>query len=71
MKGRFCAVLGLSDTERAGFLGGNAARFLGLARDGTAGTEVPATRQWLEAFCRRNGLDPGILDPLINPDPIS
>ena len=71
MKGPFCTNLNLNDSERAGFLGGNAARFLGLAQDTAGGSALPATRQRLEAFYRRNALDPGVLDQFINATPIS
>ena len=52
MRNLLAGRLGL---DRNGFLGGHAARFLGLARDAD-GTR-PETRQRLDAFYRANGLD--------------
>jgi predicted TIM-barrel fold metal-dependent hydrolase len=55
MKRSIMARLDLTKSENDGFLGGNAARFLGLARSAEL---VPKTRQRLEAFYNAHGLDP-------------
>jgi predicted TIM-barrel fold metal-dependent hydrolase len=58
MKTRFCDGLNLSDSEREGVLGYNAASFLGLAS--VAGNK-PKARLRLEAFYADHGLDPAVL----------
>ena len=60
MKTKFPAALRLTAREADGFLGTNAARFLGLIPS-PGGTGVPQTRQRLEAFYKQNGLDNALL----------
>lgn len=50
--------LNLDANQRLGFIGGNAARFLGLARQGG---RAPLARQRLEAFYAARGLNPARL----------
>jgi predicted TIM-barrel fold metal-dependent hydrolase len=58
MKAQIPDQLGLSSAETAGFIGGNAARFLGLALEANV---KPPTRQRLESFYKRNHLDQTLL----------
>ena len=58
MKTHFCDFLGFTAAERRGYLGGNALRFLGLAKD--ASGSKPLNRKRLEKFRHDNGLDMSI-----------
>jgi hypothetical protein len=60
MKARFTDGLHMSDGEARGFLGGNAARFLGLIPSSRA-VAIPKTRTRLEAFYKANSLDNSVL----------
>lgn len=60
MKARFTHGLHMSDGEARGFLGGNAARFLGLIPSSGA-VAIPKTRARLEAFYKANSLDNSVL----------
>jgi predicted TIM-barrel fold metal-dependent hydrolase len=60
MKTQFTADLQLTEAEKRGFLGLNAARFLGLIPPlGQIG--MPKTRQRLEAFYKAHGLNNAVL----------
>jgi hypothetical protein len=67
MKTRFCSYLNFSPAEIRGYLGGNAVRFLGLAKkqDGSK----PLNRQRLEQFRSDHGLDMSIFSKIdaLNP----
>jgi predicted TIM-barrel fold metal-dependent hydrolase len=67
MKTRFCSYLNFSPAEIRGYLGGNAVRFLGLAKnqDGSK----PRNRQRLEQFRGDHGLDMSIFNKIdaLNP----
>jgi predicted TIM-barrel fold metal-dependent hydrolase len=67
MKSRFCSYLNFSSAEIRGYLGGNAVRFLGLAKkqDGSK----PLNRQRLEQFRSDHGLDMSIFNKIdaLNP----
>jgi predicted TIM-barrel fold metal-dependent hydrolase len=54
MRDVFTQNLGLSAAQRRGFMGGNAARYLGISLERG---QKPKTRQRLEQFYRNRGLD--------------
>jgi predicted TIM-barrel fold metal-dependent hydrolase len=61
MKTRFCDLLKFDDAERQGYMGGNALRFLGLAKENGS---KPQNRQRLEQFRQKQGLELSIFDKI-------
>ena len=62
MKTHFCNCLNFTADERRGFLGGNAMRFLGLAKNPNG--SKPKNRIRLENFRSTNGLDMSIFSKI-------